>query len=101
MQQLNGLEQIDHERRLMLRTTAAVFAAVSAASVFPAYATFATTNDELRPFRITVPEEALADLRRRISTTKWPERETVEDPSQGVQLATISELARYWASDYD
>ena len=56
---------------------------------------------EVRPFRIDVPEEELVDLRRRILATRWPERETVADASQGVQLATIQKLARYWATDYD
>ena len=56
---------------------------------------------EVRPFRIDVPEEDLVDLRRRIAATQWPEKETVADESQGVQLATIQELARYWATDYD
>src|SRR5215216_2048480 len=55
----------------------------------------------VRPFRIEVPEEDLVDLRRRIAATQWPEKETVADESQGVQLATIQELARYWATDYD
>ena len=55
----------------------------------------------LRPFRVNVPEARLVELRRRIQATQWPERETVADRSQGVQLATIQELARYWAHDYD
>jgi pimeloyl-ACP methyl ester carboxylesterase len=55
----------------------------------------------VRPFRIEVPEEDLVDLRRRIAATQWPEKETVTDESQGVQLATIQELARFWATDYD
>src|SRR5580704_16002407 len=55
----------------------------------------------VRPFRIDVPEDALADLRRRITATRLPSRELVADRSQGVQLATIQELARYWATDYD
>src|SRR4051812_13365455 len=55
----------------------------------------------IRPFHVEVPEEALADLRRRLAATRWPSQELVEDRSQGVQLATIRELARYWASDYD
>jgi hypothetical protein len=55
----------------------------------------------VRPFRIDVPEEDLDDLRRRIVATQWPEKETVADESQGVQLATMQELARYWATDYD
>jgi pimeloyl-ACP methyl ester carboxylesterase len=59
------------------------------------------THPEVRPFRVDVPEEDLVDLRQRIAATRWPERETVADETQGVQLATIQELARYWASDYD
>ena len=47
------------------------------------------------------PEAELTELRRRINTTKWPERETVTDASQGVQLATMQKLARYWAAEYD
>jgi pimeloyl-ACP methyl ester carboxylesterase len=56
---------------------------------------------EIRPFTIDVPQAALDDLRRRIAATRWPERETVEDATQGVQLATMKELARYWAEEYD
>jgi pimeloyl-ACP methyl ester carboxylesterase len=55
----------------------------------------------IRPFRIEVPEEQLAELRRRLAATRWPSKELVADRSQGVQLATTQELARYWASDYD
>ena len=59
------------------------------------------TAREIRPFHVDVPEEELAELRRRIAATRWPERETVDDSSQGVQLAMLRELARYWAEDYD
>ena len=55
----------------------------------------------VRPFEISFPEADLTDLRRRIEATRWPDRETVADGSQGVQLATMQELARYWATDYD
>jgi pimeloyl-ACP methyl ester carboxylesterase len=55
----------------------------------------------IRPFRIDMPGEAIADLRRRIAVTRWPSRELVKDRSQGVQLAAMQELARYWATDYD
>jgi pimeloyl-ACP methyl ester carboxylesterase len=55
----------------------------------------------IRPFHVNVPEAELTELRRRIHATKWPERETVTDASQGVQLATIQALARYWATEYD
>ena len=60
-----------------------------------------TDKTAIRPFRVDVPEEDLTELRRRINATKWPERETVTDQSQGVQLATIQALARYWATEYD
>jgi pimeloyl-ACP methyl ester carboxylesterase len=56
---------------------------------------------EIRPFRVEVPEEVLVELRRRVQATRWPEKETVTDRSQGVQLATMQALARYWASDYE
>jgi pimeloyl-ACP methyl ester carboxylesterase len=59
------------------------------------------TSTEVRPFRVDMPEEAIADLRRRIVATHWPHKELVADPSQGVQLATLQELARYWANEYD
>ena len=55
----------------------------------------------VRPFRVDVPEEDLVDLRRRIDATRWPSKELVEDRSQGVQLATMQALARYWETDYD
>jgi pimeloyl-ACP methyl ester carboxylesterase len=55
----------------------------------------------IRPFQVDVPEEALEDLRRRVAAVRWPSRELVSDRSQGVQLATIQELARYWATDDD
>jgi pimeloyl-ACP methyl ester carboxylesterase len=58
-------------------------------------------DKSIRPFRINVPEAELTELRRRINATKWPEREYVADQTQGVQLATIQKLARYWATDYD
>jgi pimeloyl-ACP methyl ester carboxylesterase len=56
---------------------------------------------DIRPFQVDMPDKAIADLRQRIAATRWPSRELVEDRSQGVQLATIQELARYWATDYD
>jgi pimeloyl-ACP methyl ester carboxylesterase len=59
------------------------------------------TAIEIRPFHVDVPDEALDDLRRRIAATNWPEKETVADQSQGVALAMVQELARYWATDYD
>src|SRR6478672_9294630 len=57
--------------------------------------------DAIRPFHVNVPDEALADLKRRIVATRWPGNELVKDRSQGVQLATLRELARYWSTEYD
>jgi pimeloyl-ACP methyl ester carboxylesterase len=59
------------------------------------------SSAQVRPFHVNIPQAALADLRKRIAATRWPEKETVADQSQGVQLATIQKLARYWATDYD
>src|SRR5262245_33851676 len=61
----------------------------------------ASQDTTIRPFVIDVPEADLDDLRRRIAATRFPEKETVADQSQGTQLATIQALARYWATDYD
>jgi pimeloyl-ACP methyl ester carboxylesterase len=61
----------------------------------------ASHGDAIRPFHFNVPEEDLVDLRKRIAATRWPDRETVTDQSQGVQLATMQKLAHYWATDYD
>ncbi|HEX6553464.1 MAG TPA: epoxide hydrolase N-terminal domain-containing protein, partial [Ktedonobacteraceae bacterium] len=63
--------------------------------------TNATTSTAVRPFRVDMPDEALADLRRRLAATRLPSRELVQDRSQGVQLSTLQELARYWETDYD
>ena len=60
-----------------------------------------TDDDTIRPFQIDVPQEAVEDMRRRIAATRWPDRETVTDDSQGVSLATMQALAGYWATDYD
>src|SRR5882762_2049953 len=58
-------------------------------------------DNAIRPFHVNVPEAELTELRRRINATKWPERETVPDASQGVQLATVQALAQYWGTEYD
>src|SRR3954447_19029367 len=98
------------------RTLIAASAAVSAFSLLPQIRAaadalvepsnegesgMATKSDAIRPFSIRFPEESLVDLRRRINATKWPERETVADATQGVQLATMQALAGYWAKNYD
>ncbi len=94
-------EAINQARRRFLTTAAMGIAAAGAASVFPAHPAPAATSDAIRPFRIHVPDEDLVDLRRRVLATRWPDKETVADQSQGVPLATMRELARHWATDYD
>jgi pimeloyl-ACP methyl ester carboxylesterase len=74
----------------------------SAQSPSPAASGAAATDDKaIRPFHFTASKEALADMRKRIAATRWPDKETVNDRSQGVQLATMQALAKYWAKDYD
>ena len=60
-----------------------------------------TVETDIRPFEVEIPEQKIADLRRRIAATRWPTKELVDDRSQGVQLATLKALADYWTSDYD
>ena len=60
-----------------------------------------TDASAIRPFHVSFPEAELTDLRRRVNATRWPERETVTDATQGVQLATMQKLADYWGKDYD
>ena len=75
----------------------------SAQSPSPAASGAAAAEDKsIRPFTVPiVPQAALDDLRRRIAATRWPEKETVADQTQGVQLATMLKLASYWGKDYD
>ena len=79
------------------------FTSLSSAQIpSPATSGAAATDDKaIRPFHFTASKEALADMRKRIAATRWPDKETVNDRSQGVQLATMQALAKYWATDYD
>ena len=97
----NPLETVDVDRRRLLKTTAAGIAVAGAASLLPMNSAFAAKQDDIQPFKVEIPEELLADLRRRIAATRWPTKELVEDRSQGVQLATVRELVRYWTTEYD
>ena len=74
---------------------------MSAASTSPARPAGAAEGSAIRPFHFQASEEALTDLRRRISATRWPDRETVKDQSQGPQLSTLQKLAGYWVTEYD
>jgi hypothetical protein len=67
------------------------------ASPIPAKIGGTAEDKAIRPFHVNVPQDALADMRKRIAATRWPEKETVADQSQGVQLATMQKLARYWS----
>src|SRR5580704_3614272 len=82
-------------------TILASSAAVGAASAPSSKARAGADGSAIRPFRINFPEEQVADLRQRVKATRWPDKETVADHSQGVQLATVRHLADYWASSHD
>ena len=92
---------VDHDRRRLLATAGIGIAVAGAASFVPWQASAQAAGDGVRPFRASVPEKDLVDLRQRIAATRWPDRETVNDPSQGTQLAKLQELLRYWGTDYD
>jgi pimeloyl-ACP methyl ester carboxylesterase len=76
-------------------------AAVGVSSLLASSARAAAGDGSIRPFHVNIPQDQLVDLRRRVLATRWPERETVTDRSQGVQLAKIQEVVRYWGKDYD
>jgi hypothetical protein len=97
----SAAEAINPDRRKFLTDAAMGLAAAGAASLFPVHSAPAAAKDEIRPFRINIPEADLVDLRRRLTATRWPDKETVADDSQGVPLAMLQDLARYWQTDYD
>src|SRR5262245_41511426 len=106
MNTITKTADIDQDRRRLLGAAAmgvaaAGVAAAGVASLVPSPLSAAPASDAIRPFRFTAPEEQLVDLRRRLAATKWPEKETVADESQGVQLKTVQQLARYWQTSYD
>jgi pimeloyl-ACP methyl ester carboxylesterase len=90
-------ETINQDRRKLL-TAAAM---TGAAGLFPASAVPSAAGEAIRPFHIHIPEKDLVDLRHRLAATRWPEKETVADDTQGVPLATMRELVRHWQSGYD
>lgn len=110
-------EKINHQRRRFLGIAAMTLATTQLGrlgsanaqpsqvrpkeTIMPQPATVPKDTTAIRPFSINVPPAALDDLRRRIAATRWPEKETVADASQGVQLATMQKLGRYWETDYD
>jgi pimeloyl-ACP methyl ester carboxylesterase len=94
-------EGTNRDRRQLLSTAATSIAAAAVASLFGLHVPSGAADAAIRPFRVNIAEEDLVDLRRRIAATRWPDRETVLDDSQGVPLAAIQQLARYWAREYD
>jgi hypothetical protein len=99
-QRTDAIENI-RDRRQFLGTAAIGIASASAAGLFPLHPVSAANNEEIRPFRVNIPNNELIDLRKRVLATRWPDRETVADQSQGVQLTTIQQLARDWGADHD
>jgi pimeloyl-ACP methyl ester carboxylesterase len=96
----DGSEIMKPDRRQLLRG-AAMGLATGVAKMLGLSRASAAEADAIRPFRIDVPEQDLVDLRRRLAATRWPDKETVADDSQGVPLAMVQELVRYWHTDYD
>jgi pimeloyl-ACP methyl ester carboxylesterase len=94
-------EEINRGRRRFIGGAATSIAAVGIGSLLRADPATAVEGDAIRSFRINIPEEQLVDLRRRIAATRWPDKETVADESQGAQLAKLQQLVRYWGSGYD
>jgi pimeloyl-ACP methyl ester carboxylesterase len=101
MDTIRTSEDIDHYRRRILATASMGAAVAAAANLLPSQLAAAASGDAIRPFRVDVPEEQLVDLRRRLLATRWPDRETVSDQSQGVQLEKLQQLVRYWGTGYD
>lgn len=83
------------------RSVLAISAAIGAASMLPASLAAKAEAGSIRPFQFKASDKDLADLRRRIEATKWPEKETVADDTQGVRLKTMQQLVQYWQTDYD
>src|SRR5215469_16809715 len=93
---MSAKQSSPHRRQVL-----AASAAVAASGLIPVSAQPTSASEAVRPFRIEIPEADLVELRQRINATRWPDRETVTDDSQGVPLAMMQELASYWAKDYD
>jgi pimeloyl-ACP methyl ester carboxylesterase len=95
------MNRLPSPNRRQLLSTAAIGLAVAAVGVFPASAAETAPSETIRPFRINIPDADLTDLKRRLAATRWPEKETVADDSQGVPLAMLQDLVRTWQTDYD
>jgi pimeloyl-ACP methyl ester carboxylesterase len=100
VQKTGALDGIQ-DRRQFLGAAALGIVAASAGGLLPAQAASAATRDEIRPFRVDFSDAQLLNLRERLKATRWPDRETVSDDSQGVQLATMQRLVSYWQTGHD
>jgi pimeloyl-ACP methyl ester carboxylesterase len=96
-----GIDFNNPDRRQLLGSAVMGAVAVGVTTLLPMHSVQAATGGSIRPFRVSVPEHDLVDLRRRLVETRWPDRETVADQSQGIQLSTVQKLVRHWQSDYD
>src|SRR5262245_13827676 len=94
-------EAIDQDRRRLLGAAATIALASASNFLVSSRLLAEGVGNAIRPFRVNVPEEQLTDLRRRVAATRFPDRETVDDRSQGVRLAKFQELIRYWGTGYD
>src|ERR1044071_9125948 len=95
------LQKLSTPSRRSVLTSSMVVGVAGLLSGRPALAGDDVTEDVVvRPFAVRIPEADVDDLRRRIAATRWPDRETVNDPSQGVQLARLRSLVEYWGSTY-
>lgn len=92
--------EICQDRRQFLEIAAASIASVGAANLFSVRPA-AASSEEICPFHVNIPKDALDDLHQRLMATRWPDRETVTDDSQGVRLKTIQQLVQYWRTGYD
>src|SRR5262245_34169415 len=100
-----SIDTSEPTRRSFLATSAGASLATSAAAgaigLIVDAPVASAQGTAIRPFRIETPEDALVDLRRRVQATRWPDRETVKDETQGVQFATVRKLADHWEKKYD
>ncbi|MGM4909199.1 epoxide hydrolase family protein [Rhizobium sp. 768_B6_N1_8] len=94
-------DAIDQDRRRFLAAASLGVAVASSGALLPSHLLAATADEAIKPFHVHFPNETLKDLHRRVAATRWPDRETVSDHSQGVQLSTIKKLADHWAKNYD
>ncbi|MDZ5454421.1 epoxide hydrolase [Labrys sp. ZIDIC5] len=101
MNKTEVVDAIDQDRRRFIAATSLGLAIVGSSTLGPSYLLAATADERIKPFHVHFSDEALKDLRLRIVATRWPDRETVTDHSQGVELSIIKKLADHWANNHD